>query len=477
MLFNSYEFLLIFLPFAVAAVAMVRRLESRAAGLIAIVFVSAAFYGYSSTGHLLLLAGSIAANWWLSGRIARGRGWLAAGIVFNLAVLGLFKYANFILGVARDTGVAAPEVSLALPLAISFYSFQQISFLIDTSRAGGAIRPGFLTYATYVSFFPQLVAGPIVRYREVAHRLARRHPFRLDSGALRLGATLVIIGLGKKVLIADSLAIVADGGFGNVAAMTLLDAWISVIAFGLQIYFDFSGYSDIAIGLARMFGIRLPENFLAPYRARSVAHFWRRWHMTLSRFLRDYLYIPMGGNRRSRPRTMVNLMLVMVLGGLWHGANWTFVIWGAIHGLYLVVHQIWSRFGPFALPRPMAWACTFICVMVAWIPFRANSPVEAVAIARRMVDLDAFVLPLQMKPLMAPGASEWVTFAQMVVLTPYALATVALGLGLVLLAPTTRQLVGATRGRIVYAPVAGALLGLVLIKLLEVPSAFIYFNF
>ncbi len=479
MLFNSYVFLLVFLPAVIVLVAMGARTASRALALGAMVAASAVFYGTSSIGHLALLTGSILVNWWLAGLVSRHRGWLTLGVIFNLGLLGVFKYAGFFGRTIQDLGLGAPEISLALPLAISFYTFQQIAFLVDTARLGVATRPGILTYATFVGFFPQLVAGPIVRYREVANRLGRTRPFRISGAGLRLGATLVVIGLAKKVLIADTLAVVADSAFNTGSGLTLLDSWIGVVAFGLQIYFDFSGYSDIAIGLARMVGIRLPDNFAAPYRAGSIADFWSRWHMTLSRFLRDYLYIPLGGNRHGRWRTALNLMLVMALGGLWHGANWTFVIWGLLHGLYLMVHRLWRWLSPVRLPRPAAWALTFVCVMVAWVFFRAHSLDAAVAMLRAMSTFDTVYLPLHFKTALGGlvDGEGWVRFAQLPVATPFAIGTVGASLALVLFAPTAKDLTIRARGRWVSGIAVGAGFGLVLFKLLERPHVFIYFNF
>ena len=376
MLFHSQPFLLAFLPICLAAFyACAARPAARAWVLIA---ASLGFYAYWDIRFLPLLVVSVGANWLLARmtNATRGRWPLVAGIALNLALLGLFKYADFFADdLAALFGGRHQPWNLILPLGISFFTFQQISYLIDRGR-GRAPAYALRDYALYVTFFPQLIAGPIVRHDEIIGQFAA-DPRRagLDERLARGGA-LLIIGLVKKVFLADPLAAIADPLFSAVAgdggALSLVDAWIATGAFGGQIYFDFSGYSDMAIGLGLLFGFALPYNFDAPYRARSIRDFWRRWHMTLSRFLRDYLYIPLGGGHHGPGRRFAAVMTTMLLGGLWHGAGWTFVVWGGMHGLALAVNQTWRRFGS-ALPGWLAWAATFLFVMVAWVPFRAES--------------------------------------------------------------------------------------------------------
>jgi alginate O-acetyltransferase complex protein AlgI len=372
MLFNSQFFIVVFLPvvlglyYACAA--------NRVARQSVVVLASLGFYGWWDVRFVPLLMGLTVANWlfalWFGRFQAR---WIPVlGVVLNLAVLGLFKYADFLRGTAFGlAGIDWQPWHLILPLGISFFVFQKISYLIDLRRGDRHIY-GFFDFCMFVSFFPQLIAGPLVRHNEIIHQFREdpRGPALWEN--LSRGFVLFIIGVGKKVLIADTLAPLADLLFTKALGtpLSLAEGWAAAGAYTLQIYFDFSGYSDMAIGLALMFGLRLPINFDAPYRAVSVRDFWRRWHITLSRFLRDYLYIPLGGSRCGPIRQTVNVVGTMLLGGLWHGANWTFVVWGGLHGAALAVNHVWEQRG-FRLPRPMAWLLTMLFVMASWVLFRA----------------------------------------------------------------------------------------------------------
>ncbi len=370
MLFNSQIFLLVFLPLTLLLfyrVAQHPRLRTWT--LVAASFV---FYGYWEARLVPLLAGSIAVNWLLA-RHAPRRLLAPIGVTANLALLGVFKYADFFAGtLATLTGAQHDGFGIILPLGISFFTFQQISYLVDRAR-GHAPLYAFADYALFVSFFPQLIAGPIVRHDQIIGQY-RLPPLR-DGAYERAGRGLVLLacGLVKKVAFADELARIADPVFTAALAGTPIagpDAWSGVLAFGFQIYFDFSGYSDMAIGLALLFGLTLPENFNAPYRAVSLIDFWRRWHITLSTFLRDYLYFALGGARRGAARQALALTLTMLLGGLWHGAAWTFVLWGGLHGAGLAVNHAVRRAG-LRVPAGVGVTLTFAFVMLAWIPFRA----------------------------------------------------------------------------------------------------------
>jgi alginate O-acetyltransferase complex protein AlgI len=373
MLFSSDIFLLVFLPVTLAlyyAFADQRRLR-----LALLIAASLVYYGYWDVRFVPLLVGLALANWLLARAFAAGlgRGWLTAGVVLNLAVLGFFKYINFFLAnLFGAVGLAAPQLAVILPLGISFFVFQKISYLVDLRRGEGRIY-GLTDYCLFVFFFPQLIAGPIVRHNEIIPQFqaSPRGPEMWEN--LGRGAMLFILGLLKKVAIADTLAPTANALFAKAAggaALNFGEAWVAAIAFALQIYFDFSGYSDMAIGLARMFGFRLPVNFAAPYRATSIRDFWRRWHITLSRFLRDYVYIPLGGNRQGGLRQGANVVVTMLLGGLWHGASWTFVAWGGLHGVALAVNGAWAR-ARWTMPRPLGWAVTMLFVLSGWVLFRA----------------------------------------------------------------------------------------------------------
>jgi alginate O-acetyltransferase complex protein AlgI len=372
MLFNSQIFIVLFLPVVLALYYALA--AHRAWRQAIVVLASLFFYGWWDVRFVPLLAGLTVANWLIVQWFARQRAsWIPVlGVVLNLTALGLFKYADFFRGtVFALLGESVHPWQLILPLGISFFVFQKISYLIDLRRGDGHIY-GFLDFCMFVMFFPQLIAGPLVRHNEIIHQFGEnpRRPELWEN--LSRGFILFLIGVAKKVGLADTLAMVADPQF-NAAAVAPLDAvhaWIGTAAYTLQIYFDFSGYSDMAIGLGLMFGLRLPLNFNAPYRAVSVRDFWRRWHITLSRFLRDYLYIPLGGNRGGAARQMVNVIVTMLLGGLWHGANWTFVAWGSLHGAGLAVNHLWQERG-LRLPRPVAWLMTLLFVMAGWVLFRS----------------------------------------------------------------------------------------------------------
>ena len=375
MLFHSQLFLLAFLP--VALIGYYGLASRRSARIWWLIVASFAFYGYWDFRLIPLLAGSIVVNWTLAQTHARFplRHLVAIGVALDIELLGLFKYADLAADSAAWLGGwEHRQWSIILPLAISFFTFQQISYLVDLGR-GKAPTYRFHEFALYICFFPQLIAGPIVRHNEIIFQFSQA-PKRdgLDERLSR-GLTMFVVGLGKKVLLADQLGKLADPVFAEAAAggaLSTAEGWIATWAYTFQLYFDFSGYSDMAIGLALMFGFTLPINFDAPYRATSILDFWRRWHMTLTRFLRDYLYIPLGGNRFGPARQIAAMVATMLLGGLWHGAAWTFVIWGGLHGLALAVNHAWRRAG-LRLPWGAGWALTVSFFALSLVLFRSES--------------------------------------------------------------------------------------------------------
>lgn len=409
MLFNSFEFIFLFLPATVIAFYICKKYSFRwALGLL--VFTSLFYYAYWNPEYLVLILGSIFANYLLAGLSLRYKEqalyrkiilWLA--ISFNLLLLGYFKYSGFFiqnLNTANLLNVETPDI--LLPLAISFFTFQQIAYQVDLYK--GAIKQQtLLEYTLFVCFFPQLIAGPIIHHSEMMPQFFKRANRPFYWGNISVGLTIFIIGLFKKVFIADSLSGFVGPIYADAASGETIDfyaAWIAALGYTFQLYFDFSGYSDMAVGCARMFGIRLPCNFFSPYKSRNIIEFWRRWHMTLSRFLRDYLYIPLGGNRRGALQRTRNVLITMLLGGLWHGAGWTFVIWGGLHGSYLVINHFWTA----RIPSPVhknvfykffAWLVTFFSVVVAWVLFRAENLPSALAIICAMFTMDNLTLPVQ----------------------------------------------------------------------------------
>jgi D-alanyl-lipoteichoic acid acyltransferase DltB (MBOAT superfamily) len=382
MLFNSLVFLLAFLPAAwlghVAVLRWAPRLRTAY-----FVLVSGLFYASFDLRFLPLLAASILVNWLVAGAFIRsGRPPLiSVAIATNLLLLGIFKYLDFFGGlVALIPGVTPPRYDLAFPLGISFFTFQHIMYLSDL-RSGRTAHVGLLDYALYIAFFPRVIAGPLVRPTELLPQLATM-PALPSSEAVGRGLPLLVLGLSKKVFIGDPLGAHVDpiyAGIAAGAAPTVLEAWQATLGYTFQLYFDFSGYTDMALGLALLFGIVLPQNFDSPYRAVSIQDFWRRWHITLSLFLRDYLYVPFGGNRHGLPRQVLALFATMTLGGLWHGAGWTFVAWGALHGVALGMHLVWRTAG-LSMPDAVGWILTFTFVALAWVLFRAPSFSAATAI-------------------------------------------------------------------------------------------------
>ncbi|MEA2898372.1 MAG: alginate O-acetyltransferase complex protein AlgI [Bradyrhizobium sp.] len=386
MLFSSYTFLFQFLP-ATALAFAAARLHSPRAGIMVLAGASLFFYGAWKPVYLLVLIASIGFNFWLGLKMEdrlRRRHFGTLGVALNLALLCYFKYTNFIFdSLGSLTGVPLPFTDIVLPLGISFFTFQQIAYLVDVMR-GAKVERDIVSYTLFVSFFPHLIAGPLVHHAEMIPQFKRGRSGRSSVLAAR-GLAIFAAGLFKKVVIADNLAQFVTPVFAHLDAgggVTTPWAWLATLAYSLQIYFDFSGYSDMAVGLALMFGIRLPVNFRSPYKATSIIEFWRRWHITLSRFLRDYLYIPLGGNRLGEQRRYQNLMVTMLLGGLWHGAAWNFVIWGGLHGIYLGINHLWHRWrGESATNSPamklVSWAVTFFAVVIAWVFFRAKTAAGA----------------------------------------------------------------------------------------------------
>ncbi len=460
MLFSSESFVFIFLPIVFGVYLFVARYTGRTTVFGWLAVCSLFFYAYWNPPYLTLLLGSILVNY-LIGRALmsrRSRPLLITGVVFNLAIIGVFKYFGFFVGSVNTVFAASlPSPEIILPLAISFFTFQQIAYLVDVHK-GYVTDTSLLDYVLFVSFFPQLIAGPIVHHQEIIPQFKARDTKQFNVSEFFSGVAIFIIGLQKKVVIADGIGAHAENFFQNISGQdpTMIQAWVGTLAYTFQIYFDFSGYSDMAIGLARMFGIRLPENFNSPYKAKSIIEFWQRWHMTLSRFLKDYLYIPLGGNRNGTQRRYLNILITMLLGGLWHGAAWTFVFWGFLHGVFIVINHLW-REGRKALGlelnrsswfgRAVSRTITLLAVVVTWVFFRAESWSDAIATLRGMIGLNGLILPASWRALFDDGStvltSVGVQFSETL---PYQYGTlgVLFCLGIfVLVLPNTREIMAA----------------------------------
>jgi D-alanyl-lipoteichoic acid acyltransferase DltB (MBOAT superfamily) len=501
MLFNSFAFIFGFLPLTWAAATAARKAGGIRLALAAISVASLIFYAMWDVRYLPILLGSIGMNFLLGKRIlgATAGGddlgaarWLAAGVTFNLLVLGFFKYSWFIVSnIAWVFGAAPPFAPIVLPLAISFVTFQKIAYLVDCRR-GLVVRHDALNYLFFVSFFPQLIAGPIVHHRALIAQVDEAaNPLFREPAAKAAALFFFATGLFKKVVLADSLARYATPVFelARHDVPSCAAAWQAMLGYTLQLYFDFSGYSDMAIGLALLFGFRLPINFLSPYQATSLIDFWRRWHITLSAFLRDYLYIPLGGNRGSDLQHYRNILITMLLGGLWHGAGWTFILWGTAHGIMLLFNHAWRallerliRLGALwrACPRIVPAGVTFACVALAWVLFRAHDLTAAGRIFSALPPTEPWVVPVLPNP---GGLLEAFLAAR----PPAGWLWIALGLGIVWTMPNTARCTAYDptpnapwRGR--PGATLGVLSGLALwaaLKWMAVqpPTEFLYFNF
>ena len=528
MLFNSYSFIFLFLPVVFIGMFWLGRHSHRLAALW-VGLASLVFYAVWDARFVLLLLGSIVINYgagyWIGVKRAaerrrQAKQALVAAIAFNLILLGYFKYTNFfVASIHQILGSHVSALDIILPLGISFFTFTQIAFLVDVYR-GIAREYNFIHYLLFVTYFPHLIAGPVLHHKQMMPQFADPNTYRIVPEHVAVGLTIFILGLAKKVLIADNLAEYATPVFNAARdgrVLMLFEAWVGALAYTLQLYFDFSGYSDMAIGLSLMFNVRLPLNFDSPYKATNIIDFWRRWHVTLSTFLRDYLYIPLGGNREGTARRYVNLMMTMLLGGLWHGAGWTFVIWGGLHGLYLMINYAWRE-----LRARLGWgdggriailaagALTFLSVVVGWVFFRSDSLESAWTMLSGMAGMNGVSLgPSRRLAILGEQIPQLnLVFAG---LTPntgidayMAMTEIVFGLALVWLFPNVRQMLlrykpawedfagvrtpaGAGQGKIghwlnwtlsaKYAIALGILLFLALLSMSSKTSEFLYFQF
>lgn len=406
MLFNSYIFLFCFLPITLCLFLLLGRI---AAGLAVggLTFASLFFYGWWNPHYLILLIGSILFNYFMGRSIflkkslALKKIIFITAITFNLILLGFFKYSSFFLANCNQifgTHVQLPNI--ILPLGISFFTFTQIAFLVDVYR-GEVKNWNLMRYVLFVTYFPHLIAGPILHHKEMLPQFNSPTLAVIKFESIAMGMTIFFIGLFKKVVLADGIQHLVAPVFVADSHPALFESWIGVLAYAFQLYFDFSGYCDMAIGISLLFGIKIPLNFYSPYKATNIIDFWRRWHMTLSRFLREYLYIPLGGNQLGKKRRYFNLFITMLLGGLWHGANWTFVIWGALHGVYLMVNHGWRSLKLNGIwSSKMSGLMTFIAVVFAWVFFRADNIMMAMDVIKGMVGMNGIVSMFETRDLL-----------------------------------------------------------------------------
>ena len=499
MLFSSWQFVLAFLPATFVIYFWLNRQRWIVGGKIWLVAVSLWFYGYWEPRYLPLIIGSILLNYGLGtalaqsggratgtrvdgGRLRNRRMALTIGIASNLMLLGYYKYTGFVLqNFTALLGVDFSVPHILLPLAISFFTFTQIVYLVDSYR-GETADYSLLNYALFVTYFPHLIAGPIVHHRQIMPQFSSPTSLPLRLPNVLLGLFIFSVGLFKKAVVADTFAIWATAGFDGGQALDLYAAWAASLSYTLQLYFDFSGYCDMAIGASLLFNIWLPINFNSPYKALDIQDFWRRWHITLSSFLRDCLYIPLGGNRHGAWRTSLNLLVTFVLGGLWHGATWMFVAWGGLHGVALVIHRSWKRMGG-SMPSALGWLLTFLFVNCSWVFFRARRWDDARRILAGMVDIgsaashDTSALPtadMAWAGWMFDRLASWLPAGAVAQLPSF----LAIAAGFVLLAQ--RNALELAGSRIRTPQVLGAA-GLFVVAmyfvLVTTSSVFLYFNF
>jgi alginate O-acetyltransferase complex protein AlgI len=458
MLFNSYPFIFLFLPITFIGFFIIARSSYRLAALW-LALASLFFYGMWNPQFVLLLLLSLGFNYGMGYAIGHAQSnvqsaknpiqLLVIAIACNLFLLGYFKYSNFFISTANQlVGAHWGLMDIVLPLGISFFTFTQIAFLVDVYR-GIAREYNFIHYLLFVTYFPHLIAGPVLHHKQMMPQFGNEATYKLNADNINTGIMIFTIGLFKKVVLADQFALYANPVFNSLSSGRIpnfMEAWVAALAYTLQLYFDFSGYSDMAVGISKMFNVNLPINFDSPYKSKNIIEFWRRWHITLSTFLRDYLYIPLGGNRYGSTRRYVNLMATMLLGGLWHGANWTFVFWGGLHGIYLVINHGWHAlhrrlgFPSVVGANLLAGAITFLAVVVAWVFFRASSLDAALCMLKGMVGLGGIEFGKMQFSLVSPYIN--VAMSGLPLPSTPAIVWTLFGLTTVWLMPNSQQVVG-----------------------------------
>ena len=485
MLFNSYIFIFAFLPFTFFVYFYLNSLKLVVGAKLFLVFASLFFYSWWNLAYLPIILSSMLFNYVIGVSLSkkskknqvRKKMLLTLGIGANIALLGYFKYADFfITNFNMLLNTNTDLLHLALPLAISFFTFQQIAYLVDSYR-GETREYDFLNYANFVTFFPQLIAGPIVHHKEMMPQFVVANNKIKNYTNIATGLFIFSIGLFKKVIIADTFAVWATAGFDHTLSLYMVEAWVTSLSYTFQLYFDFSGYTDMAIGTALLFNIKLPTNFNSPYKATSIQDFWRRWHITLSRFLREYIYIPLGGNRKGEFRIYGNLMATFLIGGIWHGAGWTFLFWGFLHGSAIVIHRAWNIMG-FRLNKVLAWFITFNFINITWVFFRAKEWDDAIKVLKGMF-AGILVLPLEWKEkldFLVGYDIQYGYWLQAISKDKYTMYWMVMGLFVVVVLKNSNELVERFKPTILTVLYV-AVLFLIAASSLSKLSEFLYFNF
>ncbi|MBF0540484.1 MAG: MBOAT family protein [Nitrospirae bacterium] len=473
MLFNSYEFIFFFLPIVFIVYFYLNSKRLIIGGRVWLIISSLFFYSYWNPVYLPLILFSIGFNFIIGLLMTRLKNskqplfhinisekqLLILSITCNLALLGYFKYMNFFINninLVFDAGIHPQNI--ILPLAISFFTFNQITYIVDIYKCKTESYD-LLRYALFVTFFPHLIAGPLVHYKEMMPQFSSTYNLTKNYRNIALGLTLFSIGLFKKVIIADTLAVWASNGFDKAEVLNFFEAWVTSISYTFQIYFDFSGYTDMALGSSLIFNIKLPINFNSPYKAANIRDFWQRWHMTLSRFLKEYIYIPLGGNRGSKYRMYFNLLVTFLLGGIWHGASWMFILWGGLHGIAIIIHRIWSGFN-LRLNHILGWIITFNFINISWIFFRAKNEHDAFKVISGMFNINKIIMP---HFLSTDGSLITIIF-------------ISLAYILVLYFKNSNSLILQISPKLKYSLITSILLIISIINL-TTKSEFLYFNF
>lgn len=453
MLFTAIEYIFLFLPLVFQVYFLVSKSRFRWMSNLWLAIASVVFYGWWNYKFIPILFASIVFNYFIGSILTKEQNKiqhenalkkrkivLIIGIIFNISLLGYFKYADFFITNINSLILTnIPLIHTILPLGISFFTFTQIAYLVDTYRHD-AKEYSFFNYVLFVTFFPHLIAGPILHHKEMMPQFLEFGRKIINWRNIYMGLVIFSIGLAKKLLVADNFEVWATFGFDKIESLSFIEAWVASLSYTFQIYFDFSGYTDMAIGAALFFNINLPINFNSPYKSLSIQEFWRRWHITLSRFLREYIYIPLGGNRSGKVRMYCNLIITFLIGGLWHGAGWTFIVWGALHGWALVIYRIYKNH-KIKLPVFMSWLVTFVFINITWVFFRANSIENAVRILKGMFGLNGFgiqaISGIKITQLFNVKISSLSDFQSA---CPTAIIWIALGLFVVLILPNSQQI-------------------------------------
>lgn len=411
MLFNSYEFIFLFLPITLVIYFLLNKYNKNMLSKAWLVIASLYFYSYLKKSYLILIIVSILVNYFVgteltikANNVIRRKVLLIFGVLFNLGTLGYFKYYDFFIeNINYIFKTNFNLLHIILPLGISFFTFQQLSYVIDNYHRK-SLNYDFLSYCLFVTFFPQLIAGPIVLPSEMLPQFENEENKKLNWENMNRGLYMFSIGLAKKVIIADTIAHFVKAGFDMMESLNFAEAWLTSVSYTLQLYFDFSGYCDMAMGIGMMFNIILPINFNSPYKSTNIQEFWRKWHITLGRVMTNYLYIPLGGNRKGEFKTLRNLFIVFLASGIWHGAGWNFVIWGMLHGVCILIHRIWKNTEK-KLPKLIGWFITINLVNIFWVFFRAKDLKSAVKVLKGMFDINGFMYLLK-NPIRILGTTE-----------------------------------------------------------------------